>query len=129
MHLTFILLSFLAHNCIGSPTQSTGLPRQDWKKWKRSQLLFNVRCLAPSNVQGLRFLSNISWVQLEKLAIPHSPQGSEQQSTTSKEPDIVKAQKEDRQKTFTEFGLGPAQSQSSQVFQPSWLMWILHSTY
>ena len=51
MHLTFIILSFLAHNCIGSPTQSTGLPRQDWKKWKRSQLLFNVRSLAPSNLQ------------------------------------------------------------------------------
>ena len=35
--------------CIASPTQSTGLPRQDWKKW-RSQLLFQVRSLAPKQL-------------------------------------------------------------------------------
>ena len=67
-HLTqhswsIIILLILGRICIPWPKQKTGLQWQDWK-W-RNQLLFHVRCLAPSNVQGLRFLSHISWVQLE----------------------------------------------------------------
>ena len=53
---SYLFWSFLAHNRVASPTQSTGLPRQDWKKW-RSQLLFQVRSLAPSNLQNAQIFS------------------------------------------------------------------------
>ena len=50
LHATNIL-SILTHIWIASPTQNTGLPRQDWKHCKRNWLFLHARCLAPSNLQ------------------------------------------------------------------------------
>ena len=111
---TCIFLSMVAHIWIASPTQNTGLPRQDWQNWNRSSRHLTYR--------KKDFLFQFFQEQKVLLLACQMPAAA----SNLQKAQIFQPLTPSMYATCNMCGLaGPVKSKSSQFVQPSLWIWFL----